>query len=87
MSVSISGISSGIDTAALIEATVAAASGPKNALQTRADDYDDRVEAITGLQSLLGDMEDALEAIEDIEDFRAFRSKVVLRNTESKVRM
>lgn len=72
MSITMSGAASGIDTSALISATVDAASGPKQQLEERKDDYSSRVSKITELITLMGTMEDALEAIEEIGDFRSF---------------
>ena len=72
MTIAASGIISGIDTAALIQATLDAASGPREALQDRIEDYENRVTKIAELATLMGDMEDALEDIQDIGDFRAF---------------
>ena len=72
MTIAASGIISGIDTAALIQATLDAASGPRTAIQNRIEDYEERIEKITELGSLLGDLEDALSDIQDIGDFRAF---------------
>jgi flagellar hook-associated protein 2 len=72
--IGIDGIATGIDTTALIGAMTEAASGPKNALETRIDDYEDKKEKISELINLIGDMEDALEDIEDIGDFRSFKA-------------
>ena len=72
MTIAASGIISGIDTAALIQATLDAASGPRTAIENRIEDYEERIEKITELGSLLGDLEDALTDIQDIGDFRAF---------------
>lgn len=72
MSVTFSGAASGIDTAALISATVDAASGPRQQLEARQEDYSGRVTKITELISLMDTMQESLEAIEDIGDFRAF---------------
>ncbi len=72
MTIATSGIISGIDTAALIQATLDAASGPRSAIEERIEDYESRVSKIAELASLMGDMEDALEAIQDIGDFRSF---------------
>ena len=72
MSITLSGAASGIDTSALITATVDAASGPKRQLEARQEDYSGRVSKITELISLMDTMEDSLEAIEEIGDFRSF---------------
>lgn len=72
MSVAATGIVSGIDTGALIQATIDAASGPRNALQSRIDDYDTRVEKITELVGKVDALQSALEDIESIGDFRAY---------------
>ena len=65
--IGIDGIATGIDTTALIGALTEAASGPKNSLLARIDDYEDKNEKITELINLIGDMEDSLEDIEDVK--------------------
>ena len=74
MGIGIDGIATGIDTTALIGALTEAASGPKNSLLARIDDYEDKNEKITELINLIGDMEDSLEDIEDVGDFRSFKA-------------
>jgi flagellar hook-associated protein 2 len=72
MPLQIDGISTGIDTTALIAAISAAAAAPRTALLERIEDYEAKQDKIAGLVSLIGDMEDALDDIADIGDFRSF---------------
>ena len=71
MAVTMDGAMSGIDTSALINAILSSAAAPKETLEERIDDYEDKQSKITELVSLLGDLEDSLEDIQDLSDFRS----------------
>jgi flagellar hook-associated protein 2 len=72
MPVTMDGAMSGIDTSALINAILSSAAAPKETLEERIDDYEDKQSKITELVSLLGDLEDSLEDISDLSDFRSY---------------
>ena len=60
MGINLDGAMSGIDTTALIGAIVSSAAIPKETMQERIDDYENKQTKLTELVSRLGDLEDSL---------------------------
>ena len=77
MGVQIDGAMSGIDTSALINAILTASAAPKETLETRIDDYEDKQGKLTELVSLIDTMEDSLNDIADLSDFRSYAADYV----------
>ncbi len=72
MSIGLDGISTGLNTTALIQAITASKQVTIDSMEDRIAEYEEKQSEIATLISLIGDMEDALDAIADIGDFRSF---------------
>lgn len=70
--VSLSGGATGTNTTALVNELVTAASGPKNLVQTKINNYNTLSSLYTTLNSRISAMDTALQAIDTSSEFRAF---------------
>lgn len=71
MSTGVSGLISGIDTASMVDALVAAASRPISLLNTQKGALEDRQEAYATLASRMTALQDALNDVSDVETLRS----------------
>ena len=70
--VSLSGGATGVNTSALVDELVSAASGPKNQVQTKINNYNQLSSLYTTLNSKISAIDTALQAIDTSSEFREF---------------
>jgi flagellar hook-associated protein 2 len=71
-SVSVDGLATGLNTAALVNELVSAASGAKNQAQKKLNNYEQLSSLYTTLNTKVKAIDTALAAIKDEDDFREF---------------
>lgn len=74
MGIQIDGIVSGLDTTAIIDATLEVVGLPMNSMELSLADYEARLEGVSGLTSRLNDLVTALEAVDEDSELMGYTS-------------